>query len=576
MSSLPVTASMAALPLSPSNNGQNIVRRSGNYKPALWDYDNIQSLQSIYTGEAYAERINKLKGEVRIILEKEVAENPLVKLEQMDTLHKLGISHHFQDEIRAILNVKYSNINDALWKKNDVYATALEFQVLRLHGYTISSEVFNFFKDGIDQDFKACLCDDVKGMLSLYEASFYSFNGETILDEARDFTTRNLKKYLMRHNEDQSSVDHDDDDFVILVEHALELPVHWRMRRLEARWFIDVYGKRHDMNPTFLELAKLDFNVLQSTYQEDLKHVSRWWSTTRLGEKLPFCRDRHVEILLWTVGMKFEAEFGYCRRMMAKIGVLFLIIDDIYDVYGTLDELQLFQDAIERWNINDLDQLPDYMKIVFLASYNVVNEIVYDLLKESGILIIKYIRKAWTDVCKSFMVEAKWYYNGYTPSLEEYNENGWQSSTLPLHLICFYCIIMNPITEESMECLLQNPTILRLSGILFRLVDDLGTSSDELKRGDNPKSIQCYMHENGVCDENDGREHIRNLINETWKQINEVRVANSPFSQTFIEGVLDFLRMAMTMYRNEEDRVGSNHDYSKNQIISLLFNPIPT
>ncbi|GMN21007.1 hypothetical protein TIFTF001_050089 [Ficus carica] len=60
-----------------------------------------------------------------------------------------------------------------------------------------------------------------------------------------------------------------------LVSHALELPLHRIMPRLETMWYIDLYGKRQDMNPTWLELAKLDFNVVQSTHLEDLKHSSR-------------------------------------------------------------------------------------------------------------------------------------------------------------------------------------------------------------------------------------------------------------------------------------------------------------
>ena len=48
----------------------------------------------------------------------------------------------------------------------------------------------------------------------------------------------------------------------------------WRMPRLEARWwFIDIYERSDDMNPTLLELAKLDFNMVQATYQEDLRHL---------------------------------------------------------------------------------------------------------------------------------------------------------------------------------------------------------------------------------------------------------------------------------------------------------------
>ncbi|MBA0880404.1 hypothetical protein Goshw_015105 [Gossypium schwendimanii] len=60
----------------------------------------------------------------------------------------------------------------------------------------------------------------------------------------------------------------------MLVDHALELPLHWRMPRLEARWFIDVYEKNKDKNPIILELAILDYNIVQSIHQEDLRYVS--------------------------------------------------------------------------------------------------------------------------------------------------------------------------------------------------------------------------------------------------------------------------------------------------------------
>jgi (-)-alpha-terpineol synthase len=43
----------------------------------------------------------------------------------------------------------------------------------------IIAEVFNNFKDE-RENFKACLCEDLKGMLSLYEASFLSIEGENI------------------------------------------------------------------------------------------------------------------------------------------------------------------------------------------------------------------------------------------------------------------------------------------------------------------------------------------------------------------------------------------------------------
>jgi hypothetical protein len=56
-----------------------------------------------------------------------------------------------------------------------------------------------------------------------------------------------------------------------------------------------------------------------------------------------------MENFFWTVGVLFQTQFGYCRRNCTKIGALITTIDDVYDVYGTLDELELFTDAVERF-----------------------------------------------------------------------------------------------------------------------------------------------------------------------------------------------------------------------------------
>ena len=126
-------------------------------------------------------------------------------------------------------------------------------------------DIFNSFKDERGK-FKACLCEDTMGMLSLYEASFLSIEGENILDEARDFSIKHLEDYVKQNK---------DKNLAIIISHSLELPLHWRMLRSEARWFINIYRSKQDMNPILLELAELDFNIVQAAHQEDLKQVSR-------------------------------------------------------------------------------------------------------------------------------------------------------------------------------------------------------------------------------------------------------------------------------------------------------------
>ena len=75
----------------------------------------------------------------------------------------------------------------------------------------------------------------------------------------------------------------------------------------------------------------------------------RWWKNIGLGEKMSFTRDRLVENFLWAVGHAFEPQFGYCRKIITKVLALIVTIDDIYDIYGTLDELEIFTDAVDRF-----------------------------------------------------------------------------------------------------------------------------------------------------------------------------------------------------------------------------------
>ncbi|KAB1205519.1 Myrcene synthase, chloroplastic [Morella rubra] len=343
--------------------------------------------------------------------------------------------------------------------------------------------------------------------------------------------------------------------------------------RLEARWFINEYRRKEDMNPILLELAELDFNMVQAAHQEDLKDASRWWRSTGLGENLGFARDRLMENFLWTVGVIFQPQFGYCRRMLARVNALITTIDDVYDVYGTLEELEQFTDAINRWDTN-VEHLPYYMQICFLALHNSVNEMAFDSLKEQRFHIVRYLKKAWGDLCRSYLLEAKWYNIGYTPTLQEYIDNAWISISAPVILVHAYFFVTNPITKEAMDCLEEYPNIIHWSSIILRLADDLGTSKDEIERGDVPKAIQCYMKETGAGEE-EAREYIKSMIAETWKKMNEEVAASSPFSQTYIEIAMNLARMAQCMYQHGDGHGIQAHSQTKDRVLSLLIHSIP-
>lgn len=94
-------------------------------------------------GETYQRRFNELKEQVKTFLGER--RDSLEQLELIDILQRLGISYHFETEIKDILERIYSKVYEDDWKKNNLYATSLEFRLLREHHFDISEGTGEFF-----------------------------------------------------------------------------------------------------------------------------------------------------------------------------------------------------------------------------------------------------------------------------------------------------------------------------------------------------------------------------------------------------------------------------------------------
>nr|ADK73617.1 terpene synthase 5 [Origanum vulgare] len=535
-------------------------RRSGNYQPSLWDFNFIQSQPTHHYKE---ERIRKEELIVNVKTLLGTKMEAVKQLELIDDLRNLGLSYFFQDEIKNILSfIHKENKSFQNNQVGDLYFTALGFRLLRQHGFNVSQEVFNRFENDDGSDFKASLGEDTKGILQLYEASFLLREGEDTLELARQFST----KYL--HKKVDEGID--DDSVLSWIRHSLDLPLHWRIQRLEARWFLDAYAARKDMNPLILELGKIDFNIIQATMLEELKEVSRWWTNSCLAEKLPFVRDRIVECHLWALALFEPHQFGYQRKMAAIIITFVTVIDDVYDVYGTLDELQLFTDTVRRWDTESISQLPYYMQVCYLSLYTYVSELAYDILKDKGFNSIPYLHRSWLSLIEGFFKEAQWYYSGYTPTLEEYLNNAKVSISSPTIISQVYFTLATSTEKTVIESVYGYHNILYLSGMILRLADDLGTTQFELKRGDVQKAVQCYMKDKNVT-EKEAQEHVRYLIREAWKEMNTAMAEpDCPFSEELVTAAANLGRASQFIYL-EGDGHGVQHSEIHKQMGGLLF-----
>ncbi|MBA0692410.1 hypothetical protein Goari_009976, partial [Gossypium aridum] len=193
-------------------------------------------------------------------------------------------------------------------------------------------------------------------------------------------------------------------------------------------------------------------------------------------------------------------------------------------------------------------------------------------LKDHGLDVLPYIKEQWAILCRAHIREARWFYGGQTPTFDEYIKNAWISigSLGGLVLLCF--VEADSIVNQFPNCLKDYSQLFYWSSLITRLSDDLGTSKAEMERGDIPKAVQAYMIEKGVSEET-ARNHVKELISNSWKKINE-EILDNRFSRAIVNLSKNMARTAQCIYQHG-DGFGTSTGVTKDCIISSILRPIP-
>ncbi|KAI3468317.1 hypothetical protein Pfo_024980 [Paulownia fortunei] len=533
---------------------QEIVRPLANFSPSLWgDLFTSVSIDNQVI-QFYAEEIEVLKEEVRSMIvatDRNMAE----KLNLIDSIERLGVSYFFENEIEEQIQNFY-NARPSL-ESDDLHTVALYFRLLRQHGHDIPSGIFHKFTE-IDGKFKNYLNGEPKGLLSLYEAAHLRTHGEDILDEALTFTTAHL----------ESIAPHLGSPLKEQVAHALEQCLQRGIPRVEARRFISLYEEYESKNDSLLRLAKLDFNLLQMLHRKELCELSRWWKELDLVSKLSYARDRVVECYFWTLGVYFEPQYSRARIMLAKTIAMISVIDDTYDSYGTVDELAIFTDAIERWDIDEVNRLPDYMKICYGALLDLYNQYDEELRQKGRSFAVHYAKATMKEIVRSYNIEAKWFIEGYMPPFADYMANGFITSTYYL-LATTSFIGMSSATMEAFDWLMKKPKIQVANVTICRVIDDIATYEIEKKRGQSATGIECFMKDYGVS-EGEAMEEFNNIAENAWKEINGEFVKEKSVSMEILKRVANLSRLIDVVYKHNQDGYTHPEKVLKPLITALL------
>eukprot|EP01018_Ginkgo_biloba_P014922 Gb_20080 [translate_table: standard] len=441
----------------------------------------------------------------------------LERLSAVDIVQRLGIDRHFEKKIKEALDYVHRALDGRESPVAYLEITAMGFRILRMYQYDVSADVLENFKNFKDEN-----------------GHFYCPDGQAQKQ----------------------------------VQHTLDFSWHSNLPRLEARRCIQLY--RHEdarlgkilytmpnvSNEKFLELAKLDFNIKQAIHQTELKEITRWFKQSGL------------------------TQLSFAQWPFTKIASLVTVIDDIFDTYGTVDELGLFAEAVKRWDFSLVDSLPDYMKICFKIWYKTANELPEEAQKEQGRDLLGFFEQLyeaqsiWEDCIGAFLQEAEWTADEYVPTWDAYIKNGITSTGQHAVILSSMFLTGQLLPDHILQQIDFPSKFMELVGLITRLIGDTKSFKAEKARGELASSIECYMKDNPGSTEEAALDHIYGLINNCLKEFKWEFLKPNNVPLCVKKLLFNSGRLALFIYKYG-DGLSISGDKIKDHITEILIEPMP-
>ncbi|MED6213494.1 hypothetical protein PIB30_093972 [Stylosanthes scabra] len=401
-------------------------------------------------------------------------------------------------------------------------------------------------------------------MWSLYEAAQLRVHGEDILEEAHEFTYNRLKSITNQLN-----------PFIAdQINQSLVQPLHKAIPRIRTRSYMSFYEEAPSHDKVLLNFAKLDFNMLQKLYQKEVGSTTKWWKKSEFATKVPYARERIVELYSWPFAMNSEPKYSIFRGVMGKVLQWITLTDDTYDVYGTIEELELLTLAFKRWDVSYIVSLPECFKVVFNAIVEICDEII-ELSAVSGEsnLVLQCVKQALCHYVQGYLVEAKWYNEGYIPTYDEYKVIG--ATTVPYQMLTTMFIALGGFaTKETLHWISNNvPVMVHASALVARLANDLASRKYEQQREKGVSAVGCCIKQYGFSKE-EAYDFIKKDMNNYWKDMNEEYLKLIEYiPRPVLDCILNLARICEFLYANGEDKITDSALF-KDRIVGLLLDPV--
>lgn len=500
-------------------------------------------------------QVDKLKEDVRMFLK--TCNNTRARMFLLDTLQRLGIDHHFQDWIDAALieileSTEFSS-------SSSLQEVSLRFRLLREHGYWLSPDVFNKFMAD-DGSFSKYLTNDPRGLLSLYNAAHLLVQGEPILEEAISFARHHLESMSGSLKSPLAGE----------VKRALHIPLPRTCRRAETLHYISNYEKEEGHDPILLELAKLDFNLLQYVHLKELRAITEWWKQFSGHIGLSYIRDRVVESYTWAYVLYYEKGFELPRSMFTKMLVLITTIDDTYDSHATIEECRKLHEAIQRWDERAVSLLPDYLKKLYIELLRTFKNIEAEMPRNIN-YDIAYLKKAIQNNVMGYLQEAEWSHKNHKPSFEEQINLTSVTIGTPALCVCMMAGMDNMEMKQTLEWTSSVPGPVIAAAKIGRFMNDIAAFERRKCKGDVASTVECYINDHGVTGEV-AIARIDTLLEVEWRTLNQARFENRAMLPA-LQRIIGLARSATFFFDNRNDAYTSSK-HLRRTIESFFVKPI--
>ncbi|GJN18847.1 hypothetical protein PR202_gb06052 [Eleusine coracana subsp. coracana] len=466
----------------------------------------------------------------------------------IDNLKRLCIDHYFQEEIEGVMSACMR-----LLHSDDLFNATLAFRLMREAGHDVSADdILRKFTDGAGE-FSLALTKDIRGLLSLHDMSHLNIGGEPLLHKAKEFSTKHLT----------SAIRYLEPSLAKYVRQSLDHPYHLSLMQFKARHHLDYLQILPNRSIAMEELAIAEFQINKQLHQIEMQEIKRWWMDVGLAQEIPVVRDQVSKWYMWAVTILQGASFSRYRVEVTKIISFVYVVDDIFDIVGTPEELSSFTHAIKLWDIVATDSLPTYMRLCYKAIFSVTNEIADMVKKEHGFNPINHLKKAWAILFDGFMLEAKWLATDQVPAAEDYLRNGLITSGVPLAFAHILVLLGHDDAASN-----DAAKVISRPAKILRLHDDMGSAKDEAQEGLDGSYRDFYLMENPSCTPADAEEHMLSLIEREWEELNTECFRRRTFPSSFMQACLNASRMVSVMYGyNKEQRLPVLEDYMRTLLL---------